>query len=65
MAILEVEGPDDTLFQQEGPLPYFHKEVTDCLNRKFPERNGLAGAAHQLATSRCPYTSWFCIFGVR
>jgi hypothetical protein len=34
--ILEEEGPDDMLFQQDGALPHFHKEVTDFLNRKFP-----------------------------
>jgi hypothetical protein len=35
MSILEEEGPDDMLFQQDGVLPHFHKEVTDFLNSKF------------------------------
>jgi hypothetical protein len=38
MPILEEEGPDDMLFQQHGVPPHFHKEVTDFLNRKFPEK---------------------------
>jgi hypothetical protein len=38
MPILEEEGPDDTLFQQDGAPPHFHKEVTDFFNRKFPEK---------------------------
>jgi hypothetical protein len=36
--VLEEEGPDDTLFQQDGAPPYFHKEVTNFLNRKFTEK---------------------------
>jgi hypothetical protein len=36
MPILEEEGPDDMLFQQDGVPPHFHKEVMDFLNRKFP-----------------------------
>jgi hypothetical protein len=42
MPILEEEGPHDMLFQQDGAPPHFHKDVTNFLNRKFP--NGLAGA---------------------
>jgi hypothetical protein len=38
MHILEEEGPDDVLFQQDGAHPHFHKEVTDFLNIKFPEK---------------------------
>jgi hypothetical protein len=34
--ILEEEGPDNMLFQQDGALPHSHKEVTDLLNSKFP-----------------------------
>jgi hypothetical protein len=26
------------LFQQDGAPPHFHKEVTDFLNRKLPEK---------------------------
>jgi hypothetical protein len=29
---------DDVLFQQDGALLHFHKEVTDFLNCKFPEK---------------------------
>jgi hypothetical protein len=36
--ILEEEGPDDMLFQQDGAPPHFQKEVTDFLNRKCPEK---------------------------
>jgi hypothetical protein len=46
LPVLEVEGPDDMLFQQEGGLHI----STDFLNRKF-QRNGLAMAAFNLATS--------------
>jgi hypothetical protein len=38
LRLLEEEGPDDMLFQQDGAPPHFHKEVTDFLNRKFPEK---------------------------
>jgi hypothetical protein len=38
MPILEQEGPDDVLFQQDGAPLHFHKEVTDFLNRKFSEK---------------------------
>jgi hypothetical protein len=38
MVILEEEGPDDLLFQQDGPRQRFHKELTEFLNRKFPEK---------------------------
>jgi hypothetical protein len=38
MLILEEEGPDGMLFQQGGAPPHFHNEVTDFLNRKFPEK---------------------------
>jgi hypothetical protein len=38
MIILEEEGPDDILSQQDGAPPHFHKEVADFLNRKFPEK---------------------------
>jgi hypothetical protein len=38
MPILEEEGPDHMLFQQDGVPPHFHKEVTDFLNHKFPEK---------------------------
>jgi hypothetical protein len=38
MPILEEEGPNDMLFQQDGAPSHFHKEVTDFLNRKFPEK---------------------------
>jgi hypothetical protein len=34
--VLEEEGPNDTLFQQDGARTHFHKEVTDLLNHKFP-----------------------------
>jgi hypothetical protein len=45
MPILQEEGPDDMLFQQDGAPPHFHKEVVDFLNRKFPEKwNGRGGA---------------------
>jgi hypothetical protein len=37
-SILEKEGPNDMLFQQDGALPYFHKEVTDFSNLKFPDK---------------------------
>jgi hypothetical protein len=36
--ILEEDGLDDMLFQQDGGPPHFYKEVTDFLNRKFPEK---------------------------
>jgi hypothetical protein len=36
MPVLEEEGPDDMLFQQDQASSYFHKE--DFLNRKFPEK---------------------------
>jgi hypothetical protein len=29
MPILEKEGPDNILFQQDGAPPHLHKEVTD------------------------------------
>jgi hypothetical protein len=38
MHILEEECPDDMLFQQDGAPPHLHKEVTEFLNRKFPEK---------------------------
>jgi hypothetical protein len=38
MPVLEEKGPDDMLFQQDGAPPHFQKEVTDFLNRKFPEK---------------------------
>jgi hypothetical protein len=39
MPILEEESPDDMLFQQDGaPPPHFHKEATDFLYRRFPEK---------------------------
>jgi hypothetical protein len=38
MPVLEEGGPDDMLFQQDGAPPHFHKEVTDFLNRKFPNK---------------------------
>jgi hypothetical protein len=38
MPILEKEAHYDMLFQQEGEPPHFRKEVTDFLNRKFPEK---------------------------
>jgi hypothetical protein len=38
MTILEQGGPDDVLFQQEEASPHFHNEVTEFLNRKFPEK---------------------------
>jgi hypothetical protein len=37
MPILEEEGPNDVLFQQDRAPPHFHREVTDFLNRMFPE----------------------------
>jgi hypothetical protein len=40
MPVLEEQCSDDMLFQQEGELPHFHKEVTDVLNSKFPEKVG-------------------------
>jgi hypothetical protein len=36
--ILEVEGPDDMLFQQDGLPPNFHNEVMDVLSCKFPKK---------------------------
>jgi hypothetical protein len=36
--ILEEKGPDDMLFQQDRATSVYHKEVTDFLNRKFPEK---------------------------
>jgi hypothetical protein len=38
MPILEEQGPDDMLFQQDEAPPHFHKDVKDFLNRKFPEK---------------------------
>jgi hypothetical protein len=38
MPILEEDGPDDMLFQQDGAPPHFRKEMTDFLNGKFPEK---------------------------
>jgi hypothetical protein len=38
MPILEEEGPGDTLFQQDGAPPHFHKKAMDFLNRKFAEK---------------------------
>jgi hypothetical protein len=38
MPTLAEEGLDDVLFQQDGAPPHFHKEVTDFLNRKIPEK---------------------------
>jgi hypothetical protein len=38
MPILEQDGPDDMPFQQDGALPHFHKEVTDVLIHKFPDK---------------------------
>jgi hypothetical protein len=35
--ILEEDSPDDMLFQQDGALPHFRKEVTDFLNSKFSD----------------------------
>jgi hypothetical protein len=37
MPILDKDGPDD-MFLQDGAPPHFHMEVTDFLNRKFPEK---------------------------
>jgi hypothetical protein len=36
--ILEEGGPDDTLFQQDGLPPHFHKEMTGVFNHKIPEK---------------------------
>jgi hypothetical protein len=36
--ILEEKSPDDMLIQQDGTPSHFHKEVTDFLHRKFPEK---------------------------
>jgi hypothetical protein len=36
MPILEEPSPDDMLFQQHVVPPYFHKEVTNFFNLKFP-----------------------------
>jgi hypothetical protein len=36
--ILEEGSLDDTMFQQHGETPHFHKEVMDSLNHKFPEK---------------------------
>jgi hypothetical protein len=37
VTIFEEEGHNDMLFQQDGSPPHFHMEVTDFLNRKYPE----------------------------
>jgi hypothetical protein len=47
MRILEEEGPDDMLCQQNGAPPLFSKEVTDSLIKSF-QRNGLSGAGLSL-----------------
>jgi hypothetical protein len=36
--ILEEAGPDDTLSQQDGLPPHFHKELAGVFNRKNPEK---------------------------
>jgi hypothetical protein len=36
--ILEEQSPDGLLFRQYGAHQHFHREVTDFLNRKFPEK---------------------------
>jgi hypothetical protein len=36
--ILEKEGPDDILFQNDGVPLHFHKKITDFIYRKFPEK---------------------------
>jgi hypothetical protein len=38
MPILEEVGPDNMLFQQDRVPPHLQKEVTDFLNRMFPEK---------------------------
>jgi hypothetical protein len=38
MSILEEEGANDMLFQQDRAPPLFHREVTDFLNCRFPEK---------------------------
>jgi hypothetical protein len=35
---MEGEGPADILFQQDRAQAHFHKEVTEFLNQKFPEK---------------------------
>jgi hypothetical protein len=38
MPVLEEEDSNDMLFQQDRAPPHFHKEVTDFVNHKFPEK---------------------------
>jgi hypothetical protein len=38
MPLLEEEGPDDTMFQQDRAPLHCHKEVTDSLNGRFTEK---------------------------
>jgi hypothetical protein len=50
MPVLEEDGPDDTLFQQDGAPPRFHRGVKNFLNFKFPA-TGLSLGHHVLLTS--------------
>jgi hypothetical protein len=43
MPILEEQGPDNLLFQQDGAPPHFHREVTDFLNHKFLKKQSGRG----------------------
>jgi hypothetical protein len=56
MPVSEEEGSEDMPFQQHEAPSHFHKEVTDLLNNKIPEKQ-TAGAGYHLATSfALPYS---------
>jgi hypothetical protein len=38
--VLNEEGPNDVLFQQDAVPSHFHMKVTDFLNGVFPEKFG-------------------------
>jgi hypothetical protein len=43
MPILEAENPDGILLQQDGEPSHFHKETTDNLNSRHPEKRIVRG----------------------
>jgi hypothetical protein len=51
MPILDEEGPDDMLFQQDGAPPHFHKEVTRLLKSQISREMDWQRLAFYLATS--------------
>jgi hypothetical protein len=64
-SVLEVQGPNDKLLQQNGAPPHFQEEAPDFLNRNFPEKwfgVGDANTRPLRSTDLNPLS--FIVFGV-